>query len=110
MLDYLISEMRFSLRAENNYSEYKIKINEAQTEIQSQRIPFGYFGGGYDEWTYNQLKHLLEVHERFLSDVRKVLKKLLDRDSLTIIVNFLPLVYRSRSKNFSEHKLSFLHI
>ena len=66
--------------------------------------------GGYDEWNYNQLKHLLEVHERFLSDVRKVLKKLLDRDSLTIIVNFLPLVYRSRSKNFSEHILSFLHI
>ena len=98
MLDCLISEMRFSLRAENNYSEYKKKLNEVQTEIQGQRIPFGYYGGGYDEWNYNQLKHLLEVHERYLSDVIKVLKKLVDRDSLTIIVNFLPLVYRSRSK------------
>ena len=98
MLGYLISEMRFSLRAQNNYSEYKIKFNEIQTEMQRQRITFGNYWGGYDEWNYDQLKHLLKVHERYLSDVRKVLKKLLDRDSLTIIVNFLPLVYRSRSK------------
>jgi len=89
----MINELDFTLKAENDYQDIKKKLTTLTKVVQCRPFPFEFYNDEYNKWKYDRFLNLVCVHEKYLNDITNILKKIIDRDSLTIILNYLPLEY-----------------
>ena len=89
----MINELDFTLEAENDYMNTKKKITAITKVARRSPNAFEFYNDTYCKWKYDRLLNMVYVHERYLGDITNILNKMIDRDSLTIILNYLPLEY-----------------